>query len=413
LKKCLNVMRPICSALHYAHQSGVVHADIKPANIMIHTNGTVLVSDFGIARATESATATMVGAGTPAYMPPEQARGQALTPQSDIYSLGIVLYEMLTGGERPFTGERARITGGTTEKIIWEQLNAEPPSLRAHNPNLPAAVENVALSMLDKDPAHRPATTLDVLNALSQAIAPSEPAPVVAPEPVSAAPMAQQPAPVQPVQPEVPRPSLAQPIPWRKVAPLGVLAVLLSLGLTIGIGLLNITVRDFPLAVVDVPLATETLMSDLTKTPTPKRTIQPSPTLPPPTMVNNTNEIGYCEYVVQAGDTFAMIAMQIGSSQNSLNNVACLEDTNKSCQDGKLIDPSILYLGLVLIFSDIDKQDCINAGGSPVLPFQARILRLEDMDSYHFSSGTKFQLFLREISIFDLKCMACNLTVLM
>jgi eukaryotic-like serine/threonine-protein kinase len=305
VERVLEVMKPVCSALHYAHQSGVVHADIKPANIMIHNNGTVLVSDFGIARATESATATMVGAGTPAYMPPEQARGQALTPQSDIYSLGIVLYEMLTGGERPFTGERARITGGTTEKIIWEQLNAEPPSLRAHNPNLSAAVENVALSMLDKDPAYRPATTLDVLNALSQAatVSPTPapvdvpepvaassksdssaaPAPVAAPEPIPVALMAQEDAPVQPQLKTLPT-SITQLIPSRKYVPVGVLAILLGLGLalTLGFGVLNFGARDVPAVDLPIMTGTEPFIPIATSTITPTHTYQPSLT-PTPT----------------------------------------------------------------------------------------------------------------------------------
>ena len=126
-RRILQIMRPVCSALHYAHQMGLVHCDMKPANIMLHKNGTILVADFGIARMTESATSTLVGLGTPAYMSPEQARGLDPTPQSDLYALGIVLYEMLSGGERPFTGEHARTTGSTAEKVRWEQINLSPP----------------------------------------------------------------------------------------------------------------------------------------------------------------------------------------------------------------------------------------------------------------------------------------------
>ena len=78
------IMKSVCAALDYAHKSGFVHCDVKPANIMIHKNGAVYVSDFGIARMTEASTATMVGAGTPAYMAPEQARGEAPVPQTDM-----------------------------------------------------------------------------------------------------------------------------------------------------------------------------------------------------------------------------------------------------------------------------------------------------------------------------------------
>lgn len=334
LERVLEIMKPVCSALHYAHQSGVVHADIKPANIMIHNNGIVLVADFGIARATESATATMVGAGTPAYMPPEQARGQVLTPQSDIYSLGIVLYEMLTGGERPFTGERARITGGTTEKIIWEQLNAEPPSMRAHNPGLPAALENVALSMLDKDSAYRPATTLDVLNALSQAaVSPTPvpvdvpvpvaalsepdlsaaPAPVGAPEPIPDVPVAQENAPVQP-QLKTPPTSTAQLIPWRKYVPIGVLAILLGLGLVVGLSFLNLGRRDAP--AVEVPVVSDTTTSGptATKTPTPTVTATftalPTPTFTPTLAPTATSGIG--STMISEKDGMAMMYVPAG-----------------------------------------------------------------------------------------------------
>ncbi|GAF89912.1 unnamed protein product, partial [marine sediment metagenome] len=122
------IIRSVCSALHYAHEMGVVHCDLKPGNVMVHKNGTVLVTDFGIARMTDAATATMIGMGTPAYMAPELVRGEEPTPQTDIYALGVVLFEMLTGGERPFTGELAETTGSTSEKVRWEQMHLNPPS---------------------------------------------------------------------------------------------------------------------------------------------------------------------------------------------------------------------------------------------------------------------------------------------
>ena len=169
LERVLEIMRPVCSALHYAHAQGITHCDIKPANIMLHKNGSVLLSDFGIARMTEASTSTLIGAGTPAYMAPEQARGEDPTPQTDIYALGIVLYEMLTGGERPFTGENARSTGSTSEKIRWEQINTQPFAPRRLNPNIPLAVEATVLKCLRKEPAQRYPGAQDVFNALAQA----------------------------------------------------------------------------------------------------------------------------------------------------------------------------------------------------------------------------------------------------
>ena len=169
MQRILEIMRPVCSALHYAHQSGFVHCDVKPANIMIHTNGTVLVSDFGIARISEASTATLVGAGTPAYMAPEQARGENPTPQTDIYALGVVLFEMLTGGERPFTGESAQIAGSNSEKIRWEQMKLDPPSPRKFVPTVSPGLEMIVMKCLSKDETKRYSNTLQLLNDLRQA----------------------------------------------------------------------------------------------------------------------------------------------------------------------------------------------------------------------------------------------------
>jgi serine/threonine-protein kinase len=170
-QRVMEIVRPVCAALHYAHQSGFVHCDVKPANILIHANGTVQVSDFGIARMTETTTSTMVGAGTPAYMAPEQVRGEDPTPQTDIYSLGIVLYEMLSGGERPFTGEHARTTGTSGEKTRWEQLNLQPPPLRKRNSKVSAEVEAVVMKCMEKEAGKRFGNVMELLNALEESMA--------------------------------------------------------------------------------------------------------------------------------------------------------------------------------------------------------------------------------------------------
>jgi serine/threonine protein kinase len=157
MERINEIMDPVCSALQYAHNMGLVHCDVKPANIMIHKNGTIFLTDFGIARYAEGATTmTMAGAGTPAYMAPEQIRGDEPTPQTDIYALGIVLYEMASGGERPFAGEQAQITGTVGEKIRWEQQNAKPPSLSIYNPNINANLQTLVFDCLEKKPEDRP-----------------------------------------------------------------------------------------------------------------------------------------------------------------------------------------------------------------------------------------------------------------
>jgi serine/threonine protein kinase len=185
--RVMEVMRPICASLHYAHQSGIIHCDVKPANIMLHRNGTVLLSDFGIARMSETATLTLAGAGTPAYMSPEQVRGEAPSPQMDVYALGVILYEMTTGGERPFTGEKASIAGTTPEKIRWEQTHLKPPPPHIHNPEISPDLELLILRSLSKDPENRPQDMQTVLGELEQACldgsTPVQPRPILDPTP--------------------------------------------------------------------------------------------------------------------------------------------------------------------------------------------------------------------------------------
>ena len=169
-ERITEVFRPVSSALHYAHHMGVVHCDVKPSNIMQHKNGTILLSDFGIARLTESATMTMVGIGTPAYMAPEQVIGETPSPPTDIYSLGVVLYEMLTGGERPFTGDQASATGTTAEKVRWEHLHLSPPSPRKYSPSISHEIEAVVMICLEKKPSRRYPDTLTFLEDLENAL---------------------------------------------------------------------------------------------------------------------------------------------------------------------------------------------------------------------------------------------------
>jgi beta-lactam-binding protein with PASTA domain len=136
-------------ALEFAHRRGVIHRDIKPHNMMITPDGLLKVTDFGIARATNEVDMTEVGSivGTAQYLSPEQARGQTVGPQSDIYSLGVVLYEMLTG-EVPFTGSSA-------VEIAMKQVNDQPVPPSRRNRLISPALEQVVLRALAKDPALR------------------------------------------------------------------------------------------------------------------------------------------------------------------------------------------------------------------------------------------------------------------
>lgn len=139
----------VAEALRHAHQRGLVHRDIKPHNILITTDGRVKVTDFGIARAAASATMTETGIvlGSVHYFSPEQARGEPATAVSDIYSLGVVLFEMLTG-HLPFTGE-------SPVAIALQHIQQEPPSVRYWNRHVSRRLEQVVERCLQKDPARR------------------------------------------------------------------------------------------------------------------------------------------------------------------------------------------------------------------------------------------------------------------
>jgi serine/threonine-protein kinase len=156
-ERVLAITRQVCAALNYAHLEGVIHRDVKPGNIMLRPDGRVLLSDFGISKAIDAATATAatVSVGTPAYMSPEQCAGQSPDGRTDVYSLGVVVYEMLAG-RRPFVGDLAPETiTNTTERIRWEQMHASPPALRKLNPAVPREVEAAVMTALAKDREQR------------------------------------------------------------------------------------------------------------------------------------------------------------------------------------------------------------------------------------------------------------------
>lgn len=167
-QRILEIMRGICAALNYAHKLGYIHCDIKPANILINKNGTALVADFGIARLAGGSSPANARGGTPGYMSPEQIRGETPTRASDIYALGVLLFELLSGGKRPFSGQAAQIAGNTAERIRWEQTHLSPPSPRQYNPSISPDLEAVILKCLDMEPTRRFSSVQALLVALEQ-----------------------------------------------------------------------------------------------------------------------------------------------------------------------------------------------------------------------------------------------------
>lgn len=166
------ILQPVCAGLHYAHQQGMVHCDIKPGNIMVHRNGTVYLTDFGIARVQGSSNAhAPASAGTLHYMAPEQMRGEPPTPAADIYALGVVLYEMLTGGARPFQEPSNKVSKtAARDAMLAEKTRPTPPSPRNHCSNISPEIEAVVMRCLQPDPRFRYASTLDLLNAWEAAV---------------------------------------------------------------------------------------------------------------------------------------------------------------------------------------------------------------------------------------------------
>src|SRR3954467_15287141 len=151
-----DITAEIASALAFAHRSGVVHRDVKPGNVLLTRSGNVKVTDFGIARAGTSDALTQTGSvmGTATYFSPEQAQGLAVDGRSDVYSLGIVLYEMVTGGA-PFTGD-------SPVAVAYKHVREDPVTPSQRNTDVPRDLEQIIMTALAKDPDQRYQTADDM-----------------------------------------------------------------------------------------------------------------------------------------------------------------------------------------------------------------------------------------------------------
>lgn len=274
------MFREILHGLGAIHRAGIIHRDVKPQNVLIARTGTAKLTDFGIARGALDAglTETGMALGTAAYMAPEQATGQPLTPAADIYAAGMVLYEMLTG-RLPFPGDNP-------VQVMYQHVNDPPPRPRAINPSIPPAMEMVILRAIAKDPLDRFQSASEMEAALDHAPSADEATRIIAaasrPVPEQATRAMQQARtaygggpPVQPpgrpVRRAVPPP---EPRPTWPLVMLASILVLLGIG-----GLILLASRN-----TATPQATPTpeVPAVATPEPTPEPTVEPTPT-PTPT----------------------------------------------------------------------------------------------------------------------------------
>lgn len=278
----VNIVNQLASALDYAHSQGVVHRDIKPSNVIVDAKGHVTLTDFGIVKAADGTRLTTTGAtlGTPEYMSPEQVENKAIGPPSDIYSLGVVVYEMLAG-KAPFTG--------TTPHVLHAHVYEEPPNIGSLRRELPAPVEGIVKKALAKDPRQRYRTAGEMARAMAQAArAKIHEPPTLMAEAVTA-------------------PARPRGLPMWAIAGGGAGAIILVLSIW---ALLGRSPGPPSVAVMPSPTLTGIAPVSAAKTATPTSTARPpADTLAPQ---------GRVTYTVQEGDTLFTISQRFGVTMDAI-----------------------------------------------------------------------------------------------
>ncbi len=257
------ILRQLANALDYAHGKGLVHRDVKSANVMFNELGQAVLTDFGLVKAAQESKLTSYGAfmGTPQYMAPEQAKGENVDGRADQYALGIIAFEVLTG-KVPFDAD-------TTPAVLYKQVNDSPPAATELCRDLPPAIESVLGRALAKSPAGRYASCTEFVKALEQALLP-----VASPQQAAGSSLFNPVFALSP-QPTVPAHKTSSRWLVPTIGAGGVALVIITLLVLSGAGLRACS-GMVPATTTPAPMPTNTWTLTSTPTPTPTRTSTPS-----------------------------------------------------------------------------------------------------------------------------------------